>query len=250
MAVNGVATFSNLTLDKPGIYTLTATDGTRTSATSIGIIVFPAPRIGGLDPSFGFGGVALRNLGISSTAGLAVVAGGKSVIAGTIASAGNEAFGLARLNADGSVDTTFGLNGVIGTPLPGNAEAGAEFLLPSGDILVAGTDTTLVNGQPAGSQFALVEYTSAGQLDTTFGNGAGYVLTSFSSTAGTLSNDVAHALTVGADGTIYVGGSSDAAGHGLDFAIAAFALRSGSPLANLRNEWQSIARQLAGGDEF
>ena len=65
-------------------------------------------------------------------------------------------------------------------------------------------------------------------LDPTFGNGAGCVLTGFSSTSGTLSNDVAHALAIGPGGTIYVGGSSDANGHGLDFAIAAYT-SSGRP---------------------
>src|SRR6185437_3200430 len=43
MAVNGIATFSNLTLDKSGVYTLGATDGTLTPATSNGFAISPTP---------------------------------------------------------------------------------------------------------------------------------------------------------------------------------------------------------------
>ena len=58
--------------------------------------------------------------------------------------------------------------------------------------------------------------------NTSFGNGAGYVLTSFSANAGVLSNDVAHAMAVAPSGEIFVAGDSNAAGHGQDFAIAAY----------------------------
>ena len=242
VAVNGVATFSNLTFSLPGDYTIQATDGTLTPATSATVTTFVPAKIGALDPTFGFGGLASHNVGLTSTAGLVVGSDGKSIIAGTTAS---QSFGITRYNADGTLDTTFGVDGFASVPFPGDAQATAEDLLPNGDILIAGTDTTLVNGvsgtSTTGSQFALVEYTSAGVLDTTFGNGAGYVLTSFSSIAGTLSNDVAHALAIGPDGTIYLGGSSDANGDGSDFAIAAYT-SSGSPVPILRLERQTLAR--------
>ena len=122
------------------------------------------------------------DVGLTSTAGLAVQDDGKSVIAGTIGSTGSQSFGITRYNADGTLDTSFGANGVTAydaSPALPNAQHGVSFSFPDGDILVAGTDTTLVNSQSTGSQFALVEYTSDGVLDTTFGNGAGYVLTKF-----------------------------------------------------------------------
>jgi uncharacterized delta-60 repeat protein len=82
---------------------------------------------------------------------------------------------------------------------------------------VAGTATS----SSGGSQFALAEFTSAGALDPSFGNGTGEVLSSFSSTS-TLSNDTASALAVGPSGVIYAGGNSDANGKGQDFAVAAY----------------------------
>ena len=116
------------------------------------------------------------------------------MIAGIAGGAGSEVFAVTRYNADGSLDTTFANGGIADTSFGGDDQAAAVTLLANGDILVAGTSTTIVNGQTTGSQFALAEYTSAGVLDTTFGNGTGQVLTSFSSsTPGTLSNDVASA---------------------------------------------------------
>jgi uncharacterized delta-60 repeat protein len=194
---------------------------TNTSA-AVNILVAAPATVGGLDPTFGSMGVASHNVGITSTVGLVVQGDDKSVIAGIGGAEGSEVFAVTRYNADGSLDTTFGNNGVANTSFGGDDTASAVTLLGNGDILVAGTSTTIVNGQATGSQFALAEYTSAGVLDTSFGNGTGMALTSFSTIPGTLSNDVAHAVTVGPDGTIYVGGSSDAGGQGLDFAVAAY----------------------------
>ncbi|HET6250235.1 MAG TPA: delta-60 repeat domain-containing protein [Tepidisphaeraceae bacterium] len=245
-AVDGAATFTNLPFNLAGDYTLTASDGTLTSATSNSIAVYSAAKIGALDPAFGIGGLASHSIGLSSTAGLALQSDGKSIIAGSVGSPGSQLFGITRYNADGSVDTTFGDDGITDTSLPGSAQAIAQVLLSDGDILVAGTDTTFVNDQATGSQFALAEYTSAGQLDTAFGNGNGFVLTGFSAT-GALSNDTVAALAVGSDGTIYLGGSSDANGHGLDFAIAAYA-----PNGNASSTFGASGKVLldfSGGDD-
>jgi uncharacterized delta-60 repeat protein len=203
--------------------------------------------IGGLDPTFGANGLASYYLGFTSTAGLVIQADGKSVIAGTAGATGAHTFAITRYGADGSLDTIFGTNAVTNTSFGGDDQAAAEALLSDGDILVAGTATTLVDGVVAGSQFAVAEYTPAGFLDTNFGNGTGKVLVSFSATAGALSNDTARALVVAADGTIYIGGSSDANGHGMDFAIAAL-----TPAGNLATAFSGMGKvllDLAGGDD-
>lgn len=209
--------------------------------------VAPAPVVGNLDPTFASGGVASHDVGLTSTAGEVVQSNGATVIAGTAGTAGSETFAVTRYNADGSLDTTFGDSGVTDTSFGGDDQASAEALLPNGDILVAGTDTTGLNGQPAGSQFALAEYTSAGVLDTSFGSGTGQVLTSFSTTGGTLSNDVAHGLTVAPNGTIYVVGSTDANASGTDFAIAAFNA-DGSPATAFGTSGKATLN-FQGGDD-
>ena len=223
---DGTASFTMPTLPL-GNVAITATYDGDTSflpsiSTSINILVSAPATVGGLDPNFGSMGIASHNVGITSTVGLVVQSDGKSVIAGIAGAVGSQVFAVTRYNADGSLDSTFGDNGVVNTSFGGDDTPSAVTLLANGDILVAGTSTTTINGQTSGSQFALAEYTSAGILDTTFGGGTGMAMTSFSSTPGVLSNDLAHAVTVGRDGTIYIGGSSDANGQGLDFAVAAY----------------------------
>jgi uncharacterized delta-60 repeat protein len=208
--------------------------------------VLPPASIGNLDPQFGVGGIASHNIGFASTAGEAVQSNGATVIAGTAGSAGSKTFALTRYNADGSLDTTFGDDGVTDTSFGGDDQASAEALLPNGDILVAGTDSTKVHGQTIGSQFAVAEYTSSGVLNTSFGDGTGQVLASFSTTSGTLSNDVVHGLSVAPNGTIYVVGSTDANG-GQDFAIAAFNA-DGSPATGFGTSGKT-AFNFQGGDD-
>jgi uncharacterized delta-60 repeat protein len=88
---------------------------------------------------------------------------------------------LARLNADGSLDATFGDNGVALTDVPGSElpMANSVVLLADGDILVAGegtfTQSTGGRGRNRGtatSQGAiLLRYDSDGTLDSGFGSG-------------------------------------------------------------------------------
>ena len=185
--------------------------------------VIPKPaKAGAPDPNFGVGGVAAHNVGITSTSDVAVQADGKSVIVGTTVTDGSGDFALTRYTANGSLDTTFGNQGRALTDFGGDDRATAVRVLPDGSILVAGTSTRLVNGAAAGSEFALARYDADGTLDTTFGNGTGKVLASFSSDPSNLSSDAANTLAVNPRGTIYVAGSSDAGGAGRDFAVAAF----------------------------
>ena len=246
-AVNGVATFSDLSLSTPGNYTLTATDESDTAAISTSFAInstAPAETIGGLDPTFGVGGLASHDVGISSTEGVSLQSNGQSIILGTIGSGSSQSFGVTRYNADGSLDSSFGDNGVASASFGGSDAPLALTLLADGDILVAGTAVS----PSGGSQFALAEFTSSGALDTTFGNGTGEVLTSFSASAGTLTNDTANSLVVSpAGGTIYLGGSSDASGKGLDFAIAAYNA-DGSPNTSFGANGKTLL-DFAGGDD-
>jgi uncharacterized delta-60 repeat protein len=221
MAVNGVAAFDNLKLNKAGTYTLRATDGSLTPATSASFTITNPPTIGGLDPTFGNNGIASHVVGMTSMSSVLVEPNNQSLIVGTVGAVPTEDFALTRYNADGSLDTSFGNNGVVATPCDADMRATASALLPNGDILVAGIATPFTNGQSHGSEFALAEYTPAGVEVAGFGDN-GDVVSSFSTISGTLSNDVAHAIAVSPSGDIYVAGSSDAGGNGQQFAIAAY----------------------------
>ncbi len=99
---------------------------------------------------------------------------GKVLVAGTISSAAtNVDFGLARYNADGSLDTSFGGGtGKVTTdfglnqPERGNALA----VQNDGKILIAGSANDY-------NDFALARYNTDGSLDTSFGGGTGKVVT-------------------------------------------------------------------------
>src|SRR5687767_9765554 len=85
---------------------------------------------------------------------------GRLVLVGYVA-AGPPAqffFALARLNADGSLDPSFGNAGTVMTPMPGGFGAKAGLLQPDGRIVAVGQ---------AGSSIAAARYNANGSLDPT-----------------------------------------------------------------------------------
>lgn len=219
-AVNGVATFSNLTIGTVGSYTLTATQTGETSADStLFNVYYPPVTVGQLDPAFGSAGLVKSNVGFTSTAGVAND-NGQVVVLGTTGTVPTESFSIARYNANGTLDTDFGTDGVTTIQFAGTDDVPAAVsVLPAGQILVAGTAITYVAGAPTTSQFAIAELNADGTLDTNFGNGTGEVLFGFSSAA---THDVLTAMVVSSNNVIYLGGRSDARSTtGIDFAIIA-----------------------------
>jgi uncharacterized delta-60 repeat protein len=71
---------------------------------------------------------------------------------------------LARYNADGTPDTTFGQSGQVVTPFP-NSGGGAWATTIQGDGKI------VVAGGTVGWELSLLRYNTNGSLDTTFGNG-------------------------------------------------------------------------------
>ena len=126
---------------------------------------------GSLDAGFGNGGKVLTNFGGQDIAlAIAVQTNGKIILAG----ASGFDFGLARYNANGSLDTTFGNGGKVTTDLSANDEVHAMALQTDGKIVAAGSATPLVGSQ----SFALARYNTDGSLDATFGAG-GTITTDF-----------------------------------------------------------------------
>ena len=113
---------------------------------------------GELDPTFG-GGDGMVSLSVSSADATAVAlqSDGKIIVGGDTS--------LVRFSADGSLDTTFGNNGVAAIPFSG----------PSGeiyDVAVQADDRILVAGSSRVStryHMAVARMTASGALDTSFG---------------------------------------------------------------------------------
>lgn len=126
----------------------------------------------GLDPTFDTDGKVTTNFGGNDT-GMAIQPDGKIVMVGGSTSD----FVMARYNTNGSLDTSFGTNGLVThNMLTGTAEeiARAVAIQSDGKIIVAGhTGQFGRPGRPAGNRFdhAVVRYNANGSVDTTFGAG-------------------------------------------------------------------------------
>jgi len=111
---------------------------------------------GTLDPAFGTGGVVVTDLGgADGVFNIVVQPDGKIVMAGNT---GDPYWGtsiLARYNADGTLDPTFGTGGMLTAALLGP--------------VALQTDGKLVVGGNMDGGLGLARYTSSGALDTTFG---------------------------------------------------------------------------------
>ncbi|NUM37218.1 MAG: hypothetical protein HUU50_21955 [Candidatus Brocadiae bacterium] len=94
---------------------------------------------------------------------IAVLADGKFLLAGA-ANISNWDFAIAKYNADGSLDTTFGTGGKVTLHISGNDNINGITIRNSGKILVCGE----INATP-NYDAAMALYNANGILDTTFG---------------------------------------------------------------------------------
>lgn len=146
---------------------------------------------GGLDSTFGSGGLALAQQGFLGGA-LTLQSDGKIVVVGNKELAGGgENFVVARFDSNGSADPTFGSGGVVTTAFPGASAteiAAAVLQQPDGKILVGGT--AQAPGRTSPTLGAMARYNANGSLDSTFGSG-GLVLSQPASVIRTLGLDAA-----------------------------------------------------------
>jgi uncharacterized delta-60 repeat protein len=121
---------------------------------------------------------------------------GMIVVAGVALIGSTDDFALARYNADGSLDTSFGTGGKVTTAIGTNTDMGYSVTIQAdGKIVVAGI--AVIDGSP---DFALVRYNANGSLDTSFGTG-GMVTTAI-----VTGINKGYSVTVQPDGKIVVGG--------------------------------------------
>jgi uncharacterized delta-60 repeat protein len=114
---------------------------------------------------------------------------------------------LARYNPDGSLDTSFGRQGLVSINFGTSSNPGNAILVqPDGKILVAGK-----TGYDSAKDFAIARFNTDGNLDPSF-SGDGWVSTDLGSTY-----DEINALTLQPDGRILVAGL-----RGEDFAVARY----------------------------
>ena len=123
------------------------------------------------DPTFGVRGgaqTAIANFQPSER-GLAVQPDGKILVAGVSFphdSSPTNDLALARFNANGSPDTTFGGSGFVVTDFGSNERARALAVEPGGRIVVIGSSDA-----SGANRLLLAQYNADGSLDTSFGTG-------------------------------------------------------------------------------
>lgn len=154
---------------------------------------------GSLDASFGDGGQVLALLEAAGGGAMAVAvqSDGKTVVAG---SSTNAWFVVARFDANGELDTTFGSGGVVTTAFGTmGAQVYAVAIQSDGKIVVSGQCV----GEETGYEtaMALARYNSDGSLDQDFGNG-GRVVTTVGPNGG-----YAPGVAIQPDGKIVLGGT-------------------------------------------
>lgn len=176
---------------------------------------------GDLDPFFGIGGKVTTTTGYSEKGNaMALQTDGKIVVAGV-----QDVFlgrGLVvRYNADGSLDTTFGVGGFVYESAHSSHETifNAVAIQSDGKIVAAGY--FVESGGCARDQSWVVRYNANGTRDTTFG-GDGEVEYPYLYVNGCPVDSYHYGVAVLNNGKIVVAGASKNASSNLDFAAARF----------------------------
>jgi uncharacterized delta-60 repeat protein len=159
------------------------------------------------DSSFGNGGTVMTDFNSTNDSGTAVALqlDGRILVAGsTREGVNNQSFdiALARYNANGSLDSSFGVGGKVRTDLTGRADIATSLALDAGGRIVVGGQTLDANNGGL-NDAVLVRYNADGSLDSTFGNG-GKVITDVAGFA-----DRINSLAVQADGKLVAAGIAD-----------------------------------------
>jgi uncharacterized delta-60 repeat protein len=158
---------------------------------------------GSLDTTFGTNGLVttLFDGGDAYAYSVAIDSNGKIILGGVLIT-GEELFALARYNSDGSLDTTFGTNGLVTTFVDDgfgtSFASGKSVAIDSNGRIILGGSSNINNV----GVFALVRYNSNGSLDTTFGTN-GLVTTSFGG------NSSGNSVALDSNGKIILGGTSN-----------------------------------------
>ncbi len=206
---------------------------------ALGFSAVSVAQPGTLDPTFGAAGKTSSSIGPNNefAHAVAIQPDGKIVVAGETYNNSSvvEDFALARYNADGTLDNTFGTNGFVVTDLQQSTDVvKAIAIQPDGKIVVAGYSDNTFN-----YDFAIARYLSNGALDNTFGAN-GKLIKNFGST------DFGLAMALLPNGKILVAGR---AYNGSNGDVALIQLNSNGTFDNSFGTGGALMADLFGEDE-
>ncbi|MCP4352313.1 MAG: hypothetical protein GY795_43195, partial [Desulfobacterales bacterium] len=168
---------------------------------------------GSLDTGFDGDGIVTTPVGTGNDAGIGLLIqpDEKIVVTGISYNGTDNDFAVVRYNSDGSLDTSFGGDGTVTTPVGSGEDMGCFAAVQSdGKIVLAGYS---FNG--SNDDFAVVRYNTDGSLDTGFGTG-GKLITPVGS-----GDDRSYDVCIQSDGKIVITGESYN-GSNYDFAVARY----------------------------
>lgn len=165
---------------------------------------------GTLDPHFGGDGTVTTALGSvdAFASDVTIQTDGRIVVVG----GGSRKFLVVRYRRGGSLDPTFGGNGIVRIDFGGPGSASAVAVQANGKIVAAGA---ALNPTTDNEDFSLVRLLPDGSLDRSFG-GDGRVRTDFGAA------DVAAGMAIQSDGKIVVAGGTFRDFPESDFALARY----------------------------
>ncbi len=159
------------------------------------------------DTSFSSGMVTISTGTNSALADFKILADGKILVAGTTANItnGTADIFLMRYKANGTLDSTFGSDGIVITDdIIHGSETAAALAVQADDKIVVVASFHAAVGAILTNDFALLRYDAGGVLDTTFGNGFGMITTDL----GSNNDDYAYDVQIQQDGKITVVGTT------------------------------------------
>lgn len=156
--------------------------------------------VGSLDNTFGTSGMVISQSPTSTDRinSVKLQSDGKIIAAGYSDFNGTNDFTLARYNANGSVDITFGTNGVVLNPVPISHEKINSILILEDDKIVASGITDYYGN----SDIVVTRYNANGSLDNAFGT-SGLVITR------TDQSEITYSVLLQPDNKIVVAGETN-----------------------------------------
>lgn len=143
--------------------------GTSGMTSSLGMVVVRLNCDGTIDNTFGTNGYYIYNapVGSSFAYDMELLPNGQLLVAGaTSITTANPQFSLLRLNSDGSLDLTFGVNGFFNNDIGSSEDYARKILIQNNKIILVGSSKL-----PGFStnRLALTQCDLNGQIDPTFG---------------------------------------------------------------------------------
>jgi uncharacterized delta-60 repeat protein len=162
---------------------------------------------GMLDTSFGVNGIVINTqFNECNFVSLILQSNGKIIIGGQVQLIPNTAdkAAMLRYNNDGSLDTTFGSNGVVITTIPNNGGSSSLFA----HLKTLSDNKILVAYISAVDDVIVLRYDNNGTIDMTFGLNGIFQLNLGNNTS-TQSNENVSSIELQSDGKIILGGGTD-----------------------------------------